>query len=89
MDAQAVDHDIDGIDAVAVGLALKGDAVFVELLASRKLPHGRAGEFCESLGHADTLLERLDVIKGGGVEHFSVRPTRKTERGLTPFATLQ
>jgi hypothetical protein len=32
MDAQPVDHDIDGIQAVAVGLTLKGDAVLVELV---------------------------------------------------------
>jgi hypothetical protein len=43
VNALAIDHDIDAEHAVAVGLPLKGDAVLVELVASSKLAHGRAG----------------------------------------------
>ena len=52
----AVDHDVDAEYAVAVGLTLEGDAVLVELVASSKLAHGRAGEFGEGFGHGGFLV---------------------------------
>ena len=51
VNALAVDHHIDTEQAIAVGLAFKGNAVLVQLVSSSKLAHGWAGEFCEGLGH--------------------------------------
>lgn len=58
MNALAVDHDVDGENPVAAGLAFKGNAVFADLPVWRELPHGGAGKLVEGLGHDTHPLER-------------------------------
>jgi hypothetical protein len=59
MDAQAIDHDIDGIPEIAIVKPLGGDAVLGDPLAGLQPTDGRTIEARKSQGHICLPLPML------------------------------